>query len=615
MYILSNCSNYIYYESSFDTLVNRNMKSEPSFIASEFDITSNYNCSKPMSNDVAPEVNILYIVMEILVAIFGVLGNSLVIIVFCTTRKLRRRTNFYIISLAFADFLAASIGIPAAILISVGIPHNCNMCLLMISSLLSFFTISIFSLVLVSCDRFMSIIFPLKYCEEKKNHIIFEIVGCWLLGFFIGFLPYIWHKKLPVNRCLYQNVITEGLQLFRFIVVIIIPMLIIFVIYAMIYRVVLHQASVGLPKNLYACLFTTSSLVVLCTISIFCLVAVSIDRYWAILHPLAYSRNVRTKTAIGIISLCWVFGSVIGFLPVFGWHNGTEDEQCFFTEIMDYNYLVFLYFTTIITPSIILAVFYGLIYRVILKQVNKTSSSLRLSSTGLDSKVSTMKHSSSETHVLRLLNSAAQKREVKATQNLSIIVAFFMICWIPLYTINCINAFCQECVRNASITYFGIILSHLNSAINPLLYAYHLKDFRGALIRLFTCNNVDTHYRPSFISQQQQRITSQMNQRRSYQPRTYIDSPVYKRQQYQMKTITEGNSHIPNNGDLNFFRDTDLSISAIESSPQLRRITSSQSNRIYIISDNHEKNHTVEPQPSSLYNNIVNRCNQEKDKE
>lgn len=81
--------------------------------------------------------------------------------------------------------------------------------------------------------------------------------------------------------------------------------------------------------------------------------------------------NFIFSFSIGIISLCWLFGSVLGFLPVFGWHNETgHNEQCFFTDIMDYNYLVFLYFTTIITPSIILAVFYGLIYRVILKQVS-----------------------------------------------------------------------------------------------------------------------------------------------------------------------------------------------------------------------------------------------------
>lgn len=82
--------------------------------------------------------------------------------------------------------------------------------------------------------------------------------------------------------------------------------------------------------------------------------------------------------------------------------------------------------------------------------------------------------------MLRLLG-AARKREVKATQNLSRIVIFFIICWIPLYTINCVMAFCPWCRVNDVVMNFCIILSHLNSAGNPLLYAYHLKDFRAAL--------------------------------------------------------------------------------------------------------------------------------------
>lgn len=120
------------------------------------------------------ELNIPYTICEILVAVCAVLGNALVIIVFSRNKKLRRRTNYYIISLATADLLVGLFAIPFAIL-----------------------------------------------------------------------------------------------------------------------------ASIGLPRNLYACLFTVSVLIVLCTISIFCLVAVSIDRYWAILYPMGYSRNVRTKTAIG----------------------------------------------------------------------------------------------------------------------------------------------------------------------------------------------------------------------------------------------------------------------------------------------------------------------------
>lgn len=89
---------------------------------------------------------------------------------------------------------------------------------------------------------------------------------------------------------------------------------------------------------------------------------------------------------------------------------------------------------------------------------------------------------------LRVLG-AARKSEVKATQNLSIIVAFFAVCWMPLYTINCVQAFCGECPVPASLIHACIILSHLNSAGNPLLYAYHLKDFRNAFKSLLTCKS------------------------------------------------------------------------------------------------------------------------------
>ena len=71
-----------------------------------------------------------------------------------------------------------------------------------------------------------------------------------------------------------------------------------------------------------------------------------------------------------------------------------------------------------------------------LKVSKTTSSSIRVISTQ-NSRNSTLTNAHtltpnthSETQIIRLLNSAAQKREVKATQNLSIIVVFFIICWI-----------------------------------------------------------------------------------------------------------------------------------------------------------------------------------------
>ena len=80
-----------------------------------------------------------------------------------------------------------------------------------------------------------------------------------------------------------------------------------------------------------------------------------------------------------IISVCWVTGSLVGFFPLMGWHNDDHfDGRCFFLHVMDYNYLVFLYFGTIITPALFMAAFYAHIYRVVLKQVSPLCSTRTL---------------------------------------------------------------------------------------------------------------------------------------------------------------------------------------------------------------------------------------------
>ncbi|KAE8744379.1 hypothetical protein FOCC_FOCC008983 [Frankliniella occidentalis] len=167
-------------------------------------------------------------------------------------------------------------------------------------------------------------------------------------------------------------------------------------------------------------------------------------------------------------------------MPLLGWHRPeAEGQQCYFTRVMDYNYLVFLYFFTIIFPALILAAFYAHIYQVVLKQLRRME---RQSPGGgiRGGAVCGVGAGGGGGTMLRVLG-AARKREVKATQNLSIIVLFFVLCWFPLYTINCVQAFCPECYVPPAVLDCCIILSHLNSAGNPLLYAYHLKDFRAAL--------------------------------------------------------------------------------------------------------------------------------------
>lgn len=130
--------------------------------------------------------------------------------------------------------------------------------------------------------------------------------------------------------------------------------------------------------------------------------------------------------------------------------------------------------------------------------------------------------------MLRVLG-AAQKREVKATQNLAVIVFFFIICWIPLYTVNAVKAFMPDLDIPNPLTYVCILVSHLNSAINPLLYAYHLRDFRAALKGLI-CTvlgrgvPIPAAYRPPVPVRRP--ALERCNALRE-RPKVYVNSPVW----------------------------------------------------------------------------------------
>lgn len=94
----------------------------------------NYTTKLPIYNAMA----LPYITLEVIVAFLAIFGNLLVLIAFLVEKKLRKMTNFYIISLSVADLLIGLIGIPSAILVKVGLPVNAFTSCLILGHSLSF---------------------------------------------------------------------------------------------------------------------------------------------------------------------------------------------------------------------------------------------------------------------------------------------------------------------------------------------------------------------------------------------------------------------------------------------------------------------------------------------
>jgi len=243
------------------------------------------------------------------------------------------------------------------------------------------------------------------------------------------------------------------------------------------------------------------------SISIYSLILVSIDRFivsssskqhavavsltnnktihfnhQAIVFPMKYSTNMLLIKLE--IASCWCFGAVIGFLPL-AWHQDNTEfhGRCFYIEVISESYQYFRFITVIIIPSLMLITIYVFIYNVILHQLkNEPDGILMGLRTSLCIENCATKRPltmTSGVDVVSLL-----RREIKATVNITIVVLTFMICWLPLNFCEALVLFCPSCNVPKVLITIGIPITHFHAAINPLIYAFHLKDFRDAILRL-----------------------------------------------------------------------------------------------------------------------------------
>ncbi|KAF6724190.1 Histamine H3 receptor [Oryzias melastigma] len=133
-------------------------------------------------------VVILSVLMVTLVIVV-VAGNALVIMAFVVDKTLRIQSNYFFLNLAISDFLVGAFCIP------VYIPYNltgrwmlgkglCKVWLVMDYLLC---TASVFNIVLISYDRFLSVTRAVKYRAQRNmtRQAVLKMVAVWVLAFFL----------------------------------------------------------------------------------------------------------------------------------------------------------------------------------------------------------------------------------------------------------------------------------------------------------------------------------------------------------------------------------------------------------------------------------------------
>ncbi|XP_074833740.1 adenosine receptor A1 [Carettochelys insculpta] len=233
--------------------------------------------------------------------------------------------------------------------------------------------------------------------------------------------------------------------------------------------------NIGPQTDFYTCLMVACPVLILTESSILALLAIAVDRYLRVKIPLSYKNVVTPKRAAVAIACCWIVSLLVGLTPMFGWNNlhkmrtqeanGSHTSfviRCQFENVISMEYMVYFnFFIWVLPPLMLMLIIYLEVFNLIRKQ--------------LDKKVSAN-------------SSDPQKyygKELKIAKSLALVLFLFALSWLPLHTLNCITLFCPSCQTPSILIYIAIFLTHGNSAMNPVVYAFRIKKFRVTFLQIW----------------------------------------------------------------------------------------------------------------------------------
>ncbi|NXB91676.1 AA3R protein, partial [Vidua chalybeata] len=215
--------------------------------------------------------------------------------------------------------------------------------------------------------------------------------------------------------------------------------------------------SLGISVPAYSCLFMCCLLVMFSNASILSLLAIAIDRYLRVKLPTRYKIITTERRVWWALGLCWSLSLLGGLVPMFGWNKAGPRSssflRCRFISVMRMDYMVyFFFFTWTLVPLLIMCALYAEIFYIIHTKLSQGAS---VRGAG-----------------------AFYGQEFKTATSLALVLFLFAISWLPLCIINCVSYFYPESQIPPYLMYLAILLSHANSAMNPIVYACKIKKFK-----------------------------------------------------------------------------------------------------------------------------------------
>ena len=183
------------------------------------------------------------------------------------------------------------------------------------------------------------------------------------------------------------------------------------------------------------------------------IIALSCDRYVAVMYPLKY-RSTITRTRVKIfIALIWVFAVTVCFLPL--------------TSVPENIFKIVYAHTHASIPALLLTVMYFKVFRALGERKRE------LRDAGI-------------TSATRSKQTLDRERNMVVT--ILLVLALFYVTVLPEFTALHLMQFCESCKQSLTFVKLEIVFSRflfLNSALNPFVYSWRVPKYRRAFKSCF----------------------------------------------------------------------------------------------------------------------------------
>ena len=459
-----------------------------------FSLTSNTSKSSTNATLAQPLVKAIIVgtVMSIIV-LGAILGNILVIASVASNRKLRTITNFYVVSLAIADLLVATLVMPIAIVVQITGRWlfrviGCDIHVLLDVMLC---TASILNLCCISLDRYFAITKPLKYYTKRSKRLaLIMICITWIVAALVS-CPHIlgWRDEgrwENTHQCVLSS--NSGYVIFSSLGSFYLPLLVMSFVYIRIMIVVSRRNN-------------------------------SIISYWRKFHK--YTGRSASRTGCESWTTHDISGNISYLNRVWAKCEKTE-LSCGATALTNYHAkdsklvhfapqipestptkiphdvevdtgtthpsnsqaghkphgISHLKDGTVTKPRV------GETHTKSLKNGNKIDrTSDRQSKRWTNCLQISIRECTCKTEKEKIVERASTK-DNKAAKTLVIVMGGFVACWAPFFIIYTIETFCKACRIDPMTFVICVWLGYFNSMINPLIYAFYNSDFRYTFWKL-----------------------------------------------------------------------------------------------------------------------------------